>query len=295
MDGRLSASKSELIPPEKRNIGMVFQSFALWPHMTVYDHVAFPIRHHRHTREEWKQDIVARAQHVLKLVGLEQLFDRYPSELSGGQKQRVALARAIAPLPDILLMDEPLSALDVELRMEMRNEIQRIHRETQASIIYVTHDQGEALAMADKIVVMNGGKIEQIGSPEEVYTKPETAFVASFVGKCNMIKGKWDNGQFCPEAFPWESWPDIGITDSLKKEGLCPVRPEQWQLAGGSAEGLKGTVLSVQYQGKEVHYSVEVDNEIWIVHQPIFARRFQIGDTVSVSVKAAKRIEVPVF
>lgn len=295
MDGRLAASKDQLIPPEKRNIGMVFQSFALWPHMTVYDHVAFPIRHHRHTRDEWKQDIGGRAQHVLKMVGLEQLFDRYPSQLSGGQKQRVALARAIAPLPDVLLMDEPLSALDIELRMDMRQEIQRIHRETRASIVYVTHDQGEALAMADKIVVMNKGEIEQIGSPEDVYTKPETAFVASFVGKCNLIKGKWEQGRFTPNSFLWETWPDTGVTDSLKGQGLCPIRPEQWKMAGKTEKGLKGTVLSVQYQGKEVHYIVEVENEKWTVHQSIFSPRFQLGDIVSLSVKTTERMEIPMY
>ncbi|WP_050180100.1 ABC transporter ATP-binding protein [Domibacillus robiginosus] len=290
IDGRLTASKNRIIPPEKRNIGMVFQSFALWPHMTVYEHVVFPLRHHRHTRDEWKQDMVARAQHVLKMVGLEQLFDRYPSKLSGGQKQRVALARAIAPLPDVLLMDEPLSALDIELRMEMRNEIQRIHRETHASVVYVTHDQGEALAMADQIIVMNNGKIEQIGSPEEVYTKPETAFVASFVGKCNMVKGKWHQNRFVPNEFPWEQWPDIGIADSLKQQGLCPVRPEQWHMTGHKGEGLKGTILSVQYQGKEIHYMVEVENENWTVHQSVFQPKYRIGDTVSLSLKAEKNI-----
>lgn len=293
MDGSLVASKHQLIPPEKRNIGMVFQSFALWPHMTVYDHIVFPLRHHRHTQDEWKKDMVARVQHVLKMVGLDQLFDRYPSELSGGQKQRVALARAIAPLPDILLMDEPLSALDVELRMDMRTEIQRIHRETKACIVYVTHDQGEALAMADKIVVMNKGKIEQIGSPEDIYTKPETAFVASFVGKCNMVKGKWEEGRFTPRAFPWETWPDIGVAESLKQEGFCPVRPEQWAMADEAGEGLKGTVLSVQYQGKEVHYVIEVEEERWTVHQSIFSRRYQAGDTVSLAVKAAE--QHPIF
>lgn len=286
MDGRLTASRNRLVPPEGRNIGMVFQSFALWPHMTVYEHVAFPLRHHRHTREEWKEDIVARVQQVLRMVGLEQFFDRYPAELSGGQKQRVALARAIAPLPDVLLMDEPLSALDIELRMEMRSEIQRIHRETDASVVYVTHDQGEALAMADKIIVMNNGRIEQIGSPEDVYTRPHTEFVASFVGKCNLIKGQWENQRFIPSAFPWETWPDIGVTESLKKQGLCPVRPEQWNVSGERGEGLKGTVLSVQYQGKEIHYIIEVENEKWTMHQSIFRPKYKIGDTISLSLKA---------
>ncbi|MBA4536773.1 ABC transporter ATP-binding protein [Bacillus aquiflavi] len=285
MDTTVVASKSKLVPPEKRNIGMVFQSFALWPHMTVYQHVKFPLLHHPYTAYALKGRIEERVHDVLSLVGLEKLSNRYPAQLSGGQKQRVAFARAIAHQPNLLLMDEPLSALDAELRMDMRKEIQKIHRQTHASIVYVTHDQSEALAMADKIVVMNNGKIEQAARPEVIYTKPETEFVAKFVGKCNIIKGTWTNDVFIPEQFPLERWPDIGVSVNLKQKGIYPVRPEQWQLTKDHNQVLNGVITFVQYQGKEIHYTVEVKNDIWTVHDSVHSSRFYVGDRVNLSVK----------
>ena len=155
LNEELVASAKTLVPPEKRNISMVFQSFALWPHMTVEENIYFPLKHHHFGKINDKFGQATIVSEVLEMVGLENLRHRYPSELSGGQMQRVALARAIAPKPSLLLMDEPLSALDAELRMEMRKEIQGIHRMLGTTIVYVTHDQGEALAMADRIVVMN--------------------------------------------------------------------------------------------------------------------------------------------
>lgn len=287
MDDTLLASTKRVLPPEKRNIGMVFQSFALWPHMTVADHVKFPLSYHPNKIKENKKELQERITEVLKLVGLDALADRYPSELSGGQKQRVALARAIAPLPNLLLMDEPLSALDVELRMEMRKEIQKLHRETKASIVFVTHDQGEALAIADKIVVMNQGRIEQIAPPEVLYTRPETAFVATFVGKCNLVKGQWQNDHFVPAIDLKNIWPDLGVADSFKESGIYPVRPEQFQLMLAKSDGLQGVVSFVQYQGNEIHYTVEVGEEIWTIHESVFSSRFQTGDFVGISLKNA--------
>ncbi|MFC2949455.1 ABC transporter ATP-binding protein [Virgibacillus sediminis] len=285
MDGSVVGSRHQLIPPEKRNIGMVFQSFALWPHMTVAEHVEFSLRYHTNSKRLAKKNRIARINDVLTMVGLEQLAQRYPSELSGGQKQRVSLARAIAALPNVLLMDEPLSALDVELRMEMRKEIQSIHRRTNASVVFVTHDQGEALAMADKIIVMNKGKVEQIASPEIIYTKPETEFVAQFVGKCDLVKGSWKGNHFIPEEYLWVRWQDTGVSESLKKKGVYPVRPEQWLLSRDKSEGLRGEVLFAQYQGKEIHYTVQADNGIWTVHTSVYESRFQPGDTVTLTLK----------
>ncbi|TWT07851.1 ABC transporter ATP-binding protein [Planococcus sp. CPCC 101016] len=285
MDDTVLASAKRVLPPEKRNIGMVFQSFALWPHMTVAEHVKFPLSYHPNKIKEGKKELQERIGEVLKLVGLAALAERYPSELSGGQKQRVALARAIAPLPNLLLMDEPLSALDVELRMEMRKEIQKLHRETQASIVFVTHDQGEALAIADKIVVMNQGRIEQIAPPEVLYTRPETEFVATFVGKCNLVKGHWQNTHFVPAIDSANTWPDLGVADSFKESGIYPVRPEQFQLAAAEKDGLQGVVSFVQYQGHEIHYTVEVGQETWTIHESVFASRFNIGDFVGISLK----------
>lgn len=286
MDGTSVASAKRVTPPEKRNIGMVFQSFALWPHMTVADHIKFPLHHHPNRKKEGKTKLQSRIQEVLGLVGLEAFAERYPSELSGGQKQRVALARAIAPLPNLLLMDEPFSALDVELRMEMRKEIQKLHRETGASIVFVTHDQSEALAIADKIVVMNNGRIEQIAPPEIIYTRPETQFVATFVGKCNLIKGAWQSDGFIPEIDPASIWPDLGVAKSFRTDGIYPVRPEQLQLTPAKKTGLQGRVTFVQYQGHEIHYTVDVAGNAWTVHESVYSQRFQAGDTVEVSLKA---------
>ncbi|ANU10922.1 hypothetical protein A1A1_17270 [Planococcus antarcticus DSM 14505] len=287
MDDTVLASTKRVLPPEKRNIGMVFQSFALWPHMTVAEHVKLPLSYHPNKVKEGKKEMQERINEVLKLVGLAALAERFPSELSGGQKQRVALARAIAPLPNLLLMDEPLSALDVELRMEMRKEIQKLHRETKASIVFVTHDQGEALAIADKIVVMNQGRIEQIAPPEVLYTRPETEFVATFVGKCNLVKGQWRDDQFVPTIVSNTIWPDLGVADSFKESGIYPVRPEQFQLMPAQSEGLQGIISFVQYQGHEIHYTVEVDEETWTIHESVFAPRFHTGDFVGISLKNA--------
>ncbi|WKA59384.1 ABC transporter ATP-binding protein [Planococcus shenhongbingii] len=286
MDGTLMATAKRVTPPEKRNIGMVFQSFALWPHMTVADHIKFPLDHHPNRKKESKAELQSRINDVLGLVGLDAFAARYPSELSGGQKQRVALARAIAPLPNLLLMDEPFSALDVELRMEMRKEIQKLHWETGASIVFVTHDQSEALAIADKIVVMNDGRIEQIAPPEIIYTRPETPFVATFVGKCNLIKGQWKKEGFVPEIDPGSIWPDRGVARSFKADGIYPVRPEQLQLSPAKKNGLHGRVTFFQYQGHEIHYTVEVAGGIWTVHEPVYLPRFHAGDAVEVSLKA---------
>ncbi|MFC3040870.1 ABC transporter ATP-binding protein [Virgibacillus xinjiangensis] len=291
MDGAVAASHRRLLPPEKRNIGMVFQSFALWPHMTVAAHVEFALHHHTNSKKMGKKDRDARVKDVLQMVGLEPLAQRYPAELSGGQKQRVSLARAIAALPNVLLMDEPLSALDVELRMEMRKEIQSIHRQTNASIVFVTHDQGEALAMADKVIVMNKGRIEQIASPEILYTQPETEFVAQFVGKCNLIKGVWKDDHFVPEKYPWERWGDSGVRKTLKSRGLYPVRPEQWKIDRGEGNGIMGRILFAQYQGKEVHYTVQVENEKWTVHTSADESRLQPGDHVTLSLGVSNKQE----
>lgn len=274
------------LPPEKRNIGMVFQSFALWPHMNVREHLRFPLKYHQFLKGGLKEKMNERIDEVLEMVGLGQHGDRMPGELSGGQKQRVALARAIAPKPAILLMDEPLSSLDAELRMVMRREIQQLHRLTGASIVYVTHDQGEALAMADKIVVMNGGKIEQVGTPQEIYGRPTSIFVAAFVGKANLINGEWKGNTFYPLYNSEQPWSDHGVSPELKKMNLYPVRPEQLELSYVS-NGIKGEITNVQYQGKEIHYTVSVQGKQWIIHQDI-STLFSIGDQIFIQLRGNK-------
>jgi iron(III) transport system ATP-binding protein len=184
-DDRLISSARGVVPPERRNIGMVFQGYALWPHLTVEQNVSFGLQLRRAARDVIKREVDA----VLGLVGLRGFEKRYPHELSGGQQQRVALARAIVVRPDTLLLDEPLSNLDANLREQMRFEIRRVHDETGITMVYVTHDQSEAMVIADRVAVMNLGRIEQVGAPRDIFEHPESRFVATFIGNANCLPG----------------------------------------------------------------------------------------------------------
>jgi iron(III) transport system ATP-binding protein len=183
---RVVSSPARTVPPERRNMSMIFQSYALWPHMTVAENVAYGLK----LRKLDHDTIGRKLKSILATTRLEALAQRYPGELSGGQQQRVALARALIVDPETLLLDEPLSNLDANLREEMRFEIRRLHDEYRYTTVYVTHDQSEAMTTADLIAVMNGGKIEQAGSPEEIYDRPRSEFVARFIGSSNVVKGK---------------------------------------------------------------------------------------------------------
>ena len=263
-DGRVVSSATFRLPPEDRGVGMVFQSFALWPHMTVAEHVLFALKYRGQEggREE--------ALRLLRPLGLEALADRRPAQLSGGQRQRVSLARALAGSPGILLMDEPLSALDAELRIEMRQEIASLHRRHGSTFVYVTHDQEEAMALADRVVVMNGGRVEQVGSPQEVYMAPASPFVARFVSKANLIRGRWEDRLFRPEgaeggAF-W-TWPGNADAGVWRDEGVYPLRPEQLALSDGG-KGLPAEVEHVQYQGRELHCTLRSGGAILKAYRP---------------------------
>jgi iron(III) transport system ATP-binding protein len=183
---RVVSSKARTLPPEGRNMSMIFQSYALWPHMTVADNVTYGLRLRKLDRGTIDKKLAA----ILATTKLEALAERYPGELSGGQQQRVALARALIVEPQTLLLDEPLSNLDANLREEMRFEIRRLHDEYRYTTVYVTHDQSEAMTTADLIAVMNGGRIEQLGTPEDIYDRPQSEFVARFIGAANIIKGR---------------------------------------------------------------------------------------------------------
>jgi iron(III) transport system ATP-binding protein len=186
--GRRISAPGASEAPERRNMSMIFQSYALWPHMTVFENVAYGLR----LRKLAGAEIQRRADTMLAATKLSALAQRYPGELSGGQQQRVSLARALVIEPETLLLDEPLSNLDANLREEMRFEIRRLHDKFRYTTVYVTHDQSEAMTTADLIVVMNQGAIEQAGSPEEIYQRPRTEFVARFIGGTNVFKGRWD-------------------------------------------------------------------------------------------------------
>src|SRR6516162_3207009 len=183
---QLISSPARTLPPERRNMSMIFQSYALWPHMTVAENVSYGLKLRKLDRATIDRKLAA----ILDTTHLRGLADRYPGELSGGQQQRVALARALIVEPETLLLDEPLSNLDANLREEMRFEVRRLHDEYRYTTVYVTHDQSEAMTTADVIAVMNAGKIEQFGSPEDVYARPRSEFVARFIGSSNIVKGK---------------------------------------------------------------------------------------------------------
>ena len=185
LDGRVISSPQSTLPPEKRGMSMIFQSYAIWPNMTVYENVAFGLK----LQKVAVADAGKRVDQILDVVQLKHLRDRYPAELSGGQQQRVALARAIVVNPSVLLLDEPLSNLDANLREEMRYEIRRLHDEFNMTMVYVTHDQAEAMVTSDRIAVMNKGRIEQLDAPFELYRHPKTRFVAGFIGRTNFLTG----------------------------------------------------------------------------------------------------------
>ena len=217
-------------------------------------------------------------------LGIEkEWMERYPGELSGGQRQRVALARAIVGKPSILLMDEPLSALDAELKIDMRREIQNIHKLTGATILYVTHDQSEALAMADRIIIMKDGAVEQIGTPREIYRDPQTVFAATFVSRCNLLKGSW-----CGDSFHVKDENILlrnpMIPMEFRNKGLYPIRPEQLTIQP-EGNGIQGIIVNKQYNGREIHYSVQYRDEVLTIYAGCQAED-NPGDHISFTLSA---------
>ena len=248
------------VPPHKRNTGMVFQNYALWPHMNVRENLTFGLQMHHVPSAERKK----RVEEVLEIVQMSDYADRSPGQLSGGQQQRVALGRALVLEPDAVLMDEPLSNLDAKLRLEMREQINRIHDKLDLTMIYVTHDQSEALSMADRMAVMHQGRISQIGTPRGIYNRPESRFVADFIGEANLIKGKVlaINGEVEIET-------SVGIlTSSVVYEGAkvgdlvcCSIRPERLDvLSEGQTRPnvMDGEVLHTVYLGNHEQYFLKL-------------------------------------
>ncbi len=253
---RLNGASVADLPPYRRDIGMVFQHYALFPHMTVRRNIGFPLEMRRMPREE----IAKLVDEALDLVRLPGLGDRLPKELSGGQQQRVALARALVYRPALLLMDEPLGALDKKLREQLQLEIKRVHRERGISVLYVTHDQEEALTMSDRIAVFDHGRIQQIGTPEELYDRPSTRFVASFIGDTNLIAGR----SISTAAGVCEVETPAGRVRASARQPVTvgapivvAVRPERVALASGG-EGLAGVVTDVIFVGTARKYAVRL-------------------------------------
>ncbi|MEA4972744.1 Maltose/maltodextrin import ATP-binding protein MalK [bioreactor metagenome] len=248
------------IPSYKRNVGIFFQNYALFPHMTVFDNVAFSLK----LKKMNKEDIKKKVDDILALVKLVGLSERYPRELSGGQQQRVALARALVMEPNVLLLDEPLSNLDAKLRVEMQVEIKRIQHQLGLTTIIVTHDQEEAVSLADRIIIMNAGHILQTGSPKYVFNHPSTPYVADFMGFANFIDGKVtknENGKITLETLKGVAVSSIDTEShnlSVGEEATFTIRPENIAVFENEQDGcIKGKVLNLTYKGNMTRIDVE--------------------------------------
>ena len=268
------------LPAAQRNIGLVFQSYALFPNMTVEGNVAFPLQ----VRHVPRPEIRRRVEEALRLVRLTELASRRPSQLSGGQQQRVALARAIVFEPGILLLDEPLAALDRKLRDEVRLELRRIQRTLGVTTILVTHDQDEALSLSDRLLVLHRGRVEQSGTPDELYLRPATRFVADFLGASNLLEGCLvrDGADNALQLATGTRLP-IGTTSAAPGSRLCTLlRPERIQLhAAGHDSGVAATVAECVYHGQSVRYHLRLDcqQELLAVAADRVPR-FAVGDAV---------------
>jgi putative spermidine/putrescine transport system ATP-binding protein len=275
----LSGADVTRLAPNRRGVGMVFQSYALFPHLTVFENVAFGLR----LRGDGFDSIRARVADMLTLVGLAPLGERLPREISGGQQQRVALARALAPQPKLLLLDEPLSNLDARLRIEMRAELARIQRESGITMIYVTHDQTEALALSSRIVVMNEGRIEQVAVPETVWRRPATAFVARFMGYETILAcrgGRLTNGEGEGLAA------DAGFREGIR----YAWRPGNVAIGSGPHSGIVAQAL---FQGDSILYALETPVGIVRSEVPAATRRHAAGSAVAFDLDVNRAAELP--
>ena len=261
LDGETISSSTGAKPPERRGMSMIFQSYAIWPNMTVFQNVSFGLRMQRLRAEEVRQ----RTGAILEVVQLSHLAERYPNELSGGQQQRVALARAVVVQPKVLLLDEPLSNLDANLREEMRGEIRRMHDEFSVTTVYVTHDQSEAMAISDRIAVINHGRMEQLDTPYALYTRPRTRFAAEFIGRTNLIEGEASNGsvRFAGFTVPTERLVRQGtgrdVVASLRPQAIRLLPKDAAPPADGDAIVLPVAVAKRSFLGDSWDYLVAVD------------------------------------
>jgi spermidine/putrescine ABC transporter ATP-binding subunit len=293
----LDGERIDREPPNRRNIGLVFQSYALFPHLTIFENVAFGLRLRRLAAPEVKR----RVGDALNLVGLSDLADRYPRQLSGGQQQRIAIARSVVLEPRILLFDEPLSNLDFKLRVTMRNDLRELQRRLGKTAIYVTHDQSEALALSDRIVVMSNGRIEQIGPPREIYERPANAFVADFIGNSNLLDAvvvSLDAGAIVIRT-------DQGLTLRAAPASRNPgdrvvamIRPEHVRLTAAvdpkAENALAARVAQATYLGQDLHLRlVSGQQSLTAVVQGSSARNLTAGDEVHAAIAAADVLLLP--
>jgi spermidine/putrescine transport system ATP-binding protein len=251
----IQGQRADRVPPHRRNVNTVFQNYALFPHLSVRDNVGFGLKMARVGRRDAKP----RVDESLRLVGLTELAERYPSELSGGQQQRVAVARALVNRPAVLLLDEPLGALDLKLRKRLQIELAQIHREVGTTFVFVTHDQEEAMAMADRIAVMNEGRLEQVGTPEEIYKRPASRFVADFIGESNFLEvERGQDGRVVARDGSVVACP---VPAGEWRRATLMVRPEAVQVVAGNGHraGLSGKVVTSSFLGSFTRVAVQCE------------------------------------
>ncbi len=282
------------LPSFRRNTGMVFQNYALWPHMTVRENVAYGLK----VRKLPKAEVDSRVEDILELVHLGGMEERFPNQLSGGQQQRVALARVLVINPDILLLDEPLSNLDAKLRVEMREEIKDIQRRLGITTIYVTHDQEEAMAVSDRVAIQNHGKIMQVGTPQEVYNRPQNLFIATFIGKGTLLEGKVEScGEMTRVTVGDMTFEGVTTCDDKIAEGdkvACVLRPEDFSVREPEEPSnvVEGTIEWSAFVGPITEVKISVGGVSLLVDAPS-DRDYRAGETLRLYLPKDKTIVLP--
>ncbi len=302
LDGKLVASPSKhvMVPPEKRRLGLVFQSYALWPHMTVHDNIDYCLHSRKLAKHEREKKIAA----ALELVGLPDLAKRYPSQLSGGQQQRVALARSLSYEPDVILLDEPLSNLDMKVRERMRGELRSLLKRLGLTSVFVTHDQEEAFVISDRILLIDKGAVVQEGSPEELYSEPSTPFVVEFIGKANIFKSEF-------EEFSDEGRKAVFRVPEMKAQFVCerpePIPKNSTHVAirfneiplsrtptGGPNE-VRGKVLAREYRGSVTDHRIQVGDAKFVVTTHKFCASSESPTTSDIYVRFPPSAILPII
>jgi len=277
IDGRVVSGEGIFVPPELRGIGMVFQTYAVWPHMNVFDNVAYPLKIQKMKKDEIKVKVDA----ILDVVHLRQYEERMPSQLSGGQQQRVALGRALVAEPKLLLLDEPLSNLDAKLRESMRYEIKEIQKKLGITVIYVTHDQVEAMTMSDRVFLINNGIVQQIGTPLEIYRSPVNQFVANFVGKTNFLKGAVKNEYI--ELH--DTAQKVPYTGDMTGNVVLTLRPENIKIVQEQAD-LSGIIQTMYYLGNENDCRIDLGGSILrVISDPHTFDNLKLGQKINLKIE----------
>ena len=278
---RIVSQAGVFVPPEERGVGMVFQSYAVWPHMNVFRNVAYPLKVKKTPRAE----MTRRVEQALEMVKMPELIHRYPNQLSGGQQQRVALARALVMQPKVLLLDEPFSNLDAKLREEMRFELKALQRQTGITIIFVTHDQLEAMVLSDRVVVMDAGVIQQVGSPREIYQNPTNRFVADFIGTANFLEVEVKEGKILLVGGPAEPLP-LSTPEAAEGTMKLMVRPEEVRL-NRSKGTLEARIDQKMFLGDAVTYLIDIHGQLLRVKTQQ-AEEFDVDEQVYVDLSGSK-------